>query len=148
MTALAFGFTKLVVSDLARAQRFYERAFGMAETGRVTTREHTFALEEVMLSLGGERSHVLALTRYLEREVPPAGAAWTGFVVPDIEATLGKIAAAGGRVEVPVHENAEHGVLAALASDPDGHMIEIIQMLAPQDAPGAHEGRRQDEPAG
>jgi predicted enzyme related to lactoylglutathione lyase len=129
MKALAFGFTKLVVNDLARAQRFYESAFGMAETGRVTTREHAFALEEVMLSLGAPGAHVLALTRYLERGIPPAGAAWTGFVVPDIAATLAAIEAAGGRVAVPVHENAEHGVLAALAEDPDGHMIEIIEML-------------------
>lgn len=133
MSALAFGFTKLVVRDLAAAERFYGRVFGMQPVDRVSTDEHAYALEEVMLSLSGNReAHLLILTRYLTRPVPPAGAAWTGFVVPDIDAALASVAAHGGTVAVPIHENAEYATKAAIAADPDGHLIEIIQLLEPR----------------
>ena len=133
MNALAFSFTKLVVRDLDVAERFYRDVFGMKPVRRVETREHRYALEEVIMSLdGAPGAHALILTRYLERPCPAAGAAWTGFVVADIDATIAALERAGGRTEVPVHANPEHGVLAAIVSDPDGHPIELIQMLAPQ----------------
>jgi predicted enzyme related to lactoylglutathione lyase len=130
VSALAFSFTKLVVSDLERAERFYCSVFGMKALHRVTSEEHAYPLEEVILSLTGEAGdHRLVVTRYLERPCPPAGSVWTGFVVADMAATLAAVEAAGGSIAVPVHENAEHGVLAAIAADPEGHLIEIIQML-------------------
>jgi predicted enzyme related to lactoylglutathione lyase len=131
MHALAFGFTKLVVNDLDRLERFYREVFGLERVGRVTTDEHQYALEEVILALPGEPgAHRLIITRYSQRPCPAAGAAWTGFVVPDIEAALAAVEHGGGAIEVPVHGNPEHGVLAAIAADPEGHLIEIIQMLA------------------
>ena len=126
----------VVVRDLDVAERFYREVFGMKPDHRVETQEHKYALDEVIMSLegapGAPAGHALILTRYLERPCPPAGAAWTGFVVADIDATIAAVERAGGRSEVPVHENAEHGVRAAIVADPDGHLIELIQMLAPQ----------------
>ena len=131
MDTLAFSFTKLVVGDLEASEGFYRDVFGMKPLHRVTTREHRYALEEVILSLDGEPSaHALILTRYLVRPCPAAGAAWTGFVVTDIDATIARLEKKGGRIEVPVHDNEEHGVRAAIASDPEGHLIELIQMVA------------------
>jgi catechol 2,3-dioxygenase-like lactoylglutathione lyase family enzyme len=130
MSTLAFGFTKLVVSDLDVSERFYRDVFGMKSLHRLASEEHAYALDEVVMSLSGsEGEHALVITRYLKRLCPPAGSAWTGFVVTDIEATLKCIERAGGRIEVAVHENAEHGVLAAIAADPDGHPIEVIQVV-------------------
>jgi catechol 2,3-dioxygenase-like lactoylglutathione lyase family enzyme len=131
MKARAFGFTKIVVADLDRVERFYRDVFGMEQVGRVTTDEHRYALDEVILALPGDPGgHRLVITRYRQRPCPPSGAAWTGFVVADMEATLAAVAAGGGEIEVPVHENSEHGVLAAIVADPEGHLIEIIQTLA------------------
>lgn len=137
MTALAFGFTKLVVNDLDALKRFYHNVFGMQQMHRVSTDEHKYALDEVILSLSGALdAHTLILVRYRERPCPPPGAAWTGFVVPDLAVTLAAIEQGGGRIEVPVHRNAEHGVLAAIAADPEGHLIEIIQLVgAPREQP-------------
>ena len=131
MKAQAFSFTKLVVEDLERSERFYCGIFGMAAIRRHTDSAHAYALDEVMLRLDGERHpHLLILTRYLGRPTPQAGAAWTGFVVSDITATLAAVENAGGRIEVAIHENREHGVLAAIVADPDGHLIETVQILA------------------
>jgi len=130
MTALAFSFTKLVVSDLDASERFYRDVFGMKSIHRVVSEEHTYGLEEVVMSISGAKGeHELIITHYLNRPCPLPGAAWTGFAVADIAATLDDVEKAGGKVEVGVHENAEHGVLAAIAADPDGHLIEVIQVL-------------------
>ncbi len=130
MTTLSFGFTKLVVADLDRAEGFYRDTFAMQALHRVTAEDHTYPLEEVVMALSPDgEGHKLLLVRYLARPCPPAGAAWIGFTVTDMSATLRQLEAAGGRIEVPVHENAEHGVLAAIAADPDGHLIEVIQLL-------------------
>lgn len=126
----AFSFTKLVVNDLDTAERFYCAVFHLRRLHRVTSDAHQYALDEVVLSHpDAPGGHALIITRYLQRPCPPPGAAWTGFVVPDIDATLSAVAAAGGKVEVPVHGNPEHDVRAAIAADPEGHLIEIIQML-------------------
>lgn len=61
MTARAFGFTKLVVEDFDRAELFYCQVFGLLPQHRVTTDAHEFALDEVILSLGGD-DHKLILT--------------------------------------------------------------------------------------
>ncbi len=130
MTALAFGFTKLIVEDLDTIEDFYCKVFGMQCVRRVTADEHEYALEEAILSLGGAaNSHALIITRYLHRPCPPAGAAWTGFTVSDIAATLVDAARAGGSITVPPHDNPDYGVRAAIVADPEGHLIEIIQMM-------------------
>lgn len=128
--ALSFGFTKLVVADLERAVRFYGAVFGMRGLHRVRAEDHAYPLEEEVMALADDPgAHRLVLVQYLEMAPPPAGAAWTGFAVPDIRETLAALEREGGRIAVAVHENAEHGVLAALAADPEGHMIEVIQAI-------------------
>lgn len=131
MPSAAFTFTKLVVTDLARAERFYRDVFGLEVTHRHASDDHAFGQEEAMLAApGGAGSHTLIVTRYLRQPCPAAGSAWTGFVVADIEATLAALEQAGGTVLVPVHSPDTHPVKAAVASDPEGHMIEIIEMIA------------------
>jgi catechol 2,3-dioxygenase-like lactoylglutathione lyase family enzyme len=131
MTALAFGFTKLVTNDLETSERFYCDVFGMKRVHRVSSDAHQYALDESILTLSGASDgHALVITQYRRRPGPPPGALWTGFTVPDIEQTLRELEWAGGRIEVPVHENSEPRVKAAIAADPDGHLIEIIQLVA------------------
>lgn len=126
----AFSFMKLVVSDLAAAERFYGEVFGLEVGHRHSADEHDYGQEESILSIPGQEGAVpLILTRYVRRPPPPAGAAWTGFTVPDLEVTVAAIEAAGGKIEVPIHTSSSHPVRAVVASDPDGHMIEVVQML-------------------
>jgi predicted enzyme related to lactoylglutathione lyase len=131
MAALSFGFTKLVVRDLDTIERFYCDVFGLKRVHFVSTDEHKFALDEAILTLTGKSdSHALVITRYRSRTCPPAGAVWTGFSVSDIDETLEVVERNGGRIEVPVHDNPKHRVRAAIVGDPEGHLIEIIQMMA------------------
>lgn len=44
-------------------------------------------------------------------------------------ATARAIEDAGGGIEVPIHTAPSHPVKALVARDPEGHMIEVIQML-------------------
>lgn len=130
MTALAFGFTKLVVDDLEGVARFYREVFGMKEVHRVSSDEHKYALDEVVLSLAtAPNQHALLIMRYRDRPCPAAGAAWMGFSVSDIAATLVAVEKFGGVIEVAVHKNEEHRVLAAIAADPAGHLIELVQSI-------------------
>ncbi|MBU6267824.1 MAG: VOC family protein [Sphingomonadales bacterium] len=129
---MTFSFTKLVVPDLAAAEAFYGAVFGMKPVHRVGA-GHGFALDEVILSGTGQPGgHSLALLQYRDRPCPPAGAAWTGFVVADLAATCAALTAQGGTIAEPIHENVEHGVRAALLADPFGHMIEAIELLRPR----------------
>jgi catechol 2,3-dioxygenase-like lactoylglutathione lyase family enzyme len=132
MKALAFSFMKLVVADLAAAERFYGEVFGLEVGHRHSSDEHEFGQEESILLVPGQQGGIpLILTRYLRRPAPPAGAAWTGFTVPDLEATVAAIEAAGGAIEVPIHASSSHPVRAVVARDLDGHLIEVIQILTP-----------------
>lgn len=134
MTAQAFGFTKLVVQNLDPVVRFYCEVFGLQEQRRVGTDQHRYALDEAVLTLPGAAPHALIITRYRQLQAPAAGAAWTGFVVDDLDATLALVTRLGGKVEVEPHRNPEYAVIAAIAADPEGHLIEILQMLAAQPA--------------
>lgn len=130
MTIPSFSFVKLVVADLDRAETFYSAVFAMEVKHRHNSDEHDFGQKEAVLGPSGASGSLpLILTTYLRRPCPLAGSAWTGFVVDDIEATVLALERAGGRVEVPIHRSHSPTVKAAVASDPDGHMIEIIQMI-------------------
>lgn len=123
-----FSFTKLVVSDLARSERFYCGVFGMRPIERVRSEEHAYGLEETILSSEGEASgHVLIVMRYLHRPHPLPGAAWLGFVVEDLDKTTEAALQHGGTIAVPSHENEQHGVRTVILADQDGHLIEVVQ---------------------
>jgi len=131
MPLSAFTFAKLVVSDLARAEAFYSTVFGLQVRHRHASDEHAYGQEEsILFHPDREGTTSLVLTRYLRRPTPPAGSAWVGFVVPDIAETAALLEQAGGTVEVPIHAPDSHPVKALVATDPDGHVIEVIEMLA------------------
>jgi catechol 2,3-dioxygenase-like lactoylglutathione lyase family enzyme len=136
MSASEFSFMKLVVADLAAAERFYCDVFGLEVSHRHASDEHAYGQEESILSGAGRQGSIpLILTRYLRRPPPATGAAWTGFSVADIEATATAIENAGGRIDVPIHSAPSHPVKALVARDPEGHMIEVIEIVADRHAP-------------
>jgi len=136
--------TKLIVADLDRAEAFY-RAIGMAVVSRNDGGEGDVHQAQVWLAAGtgagtgageGEAPdpHLLILSRFVELPAPagPAypGEVWLCFRVPDVEATIAAVLAAGGAVRRPGEDRPEHAVRAAVVTDPEGHLIELVGPMA------------------
>lgn len=137
--SISMSHTKLVVRDVGAAERFY-RAMGLKVVSRNVGGEGDVAQEQCWLSASGDASaHILILTRFLELPLPPEpvypGEVWLVFSVPDVDATCDAVATAGGRIVRPGQDRPEHAVRAAVVSDHEGHLIELVGPL------GASAGR-------
>lgn len=122
--------TKLVVRDLECSERFY-RAMGLKFISRNIGGDAEVRQEQCWLSESGDRStHVLILTRFLELPPPNPptypGEAWLAYKVADVDAMLTTIQASGGKILRAAQDRPEHSVRAAVASDPEGHIIELV----------------------
>lgn len=130
----AFTATKLVVRDLAAAERFYA-ALGLQVAGRNIGGEGVYRQDQVWLSASGTMDdHLLILTRFVD--LPPAetpaypGETWLCLQVDDIDRALASVAANGGETVNPPQDRPEHFVRAAVATDHEGHLIELVGPLA------------------
>lgn len=131
---VAFTATKLVVRDLAAAERFYA-ALGLQVAGRNLGGEGAYRQDQAWLSASGRQDdHLLILTRFVD--LPPAetpaypGETWLCLQVDDIDRALATVAANGGRTVNPPQDRPEHFVRAAVAADHEGHLIELVGPLA------------------
>ena len=133
MASTGFSFTKIVVGDIDAAERFYTDVMGMKRVLRFQTGEGEFELDEVIMSSSGayEGGHNLIVIRYLNQPAPTPGEGIFGFTVKDVDATITAVLAAGGTLHRPVRHLAEHGIKVAFVKDPEGHMLELVEM-APQ----------------
>lgn len=123
------NFFKLIVSDLDAAQRFYTDAFGLEQRDRIETEQ----LEEVMLAMPGERFN-LVLYRHKDGRALDIGSAYgpVGFVTRDLDAAHAHLLALGAK---PVRAPFAMGSMRiAFVTDPEGHEIELIQIVRPQSA--------------
>jgi catechol 2,3-dioxygenase-like lactoylglutathione lyase family enzyme len=132
---LAMHATKLVVRDLETAERFYQ-AIGMKVVNRNLGGEGAVRQAQCWLSAtGAAGEHILILSHFLEVPPPPPtvypGEVWLAVQVSDVDATVAAVVAAGGTLGRAGEDRPEHGVRAAVVSDPEGHVIEIVgPMLA------------------
>jgi catechol 2,3-dioxygenase-like lactoylglutathione lyase family enzyme len=127
---IAMHATKLVVRDVEAAERFY-RAAGLKVVSRNIGGEDEVRQEQCWLSVTGDAStHILILSRFVELPAQPRpvypGEVWLAFQVSDVDATLKTMEAAGGKILRPGQDRPEHSVRAAVVSDPEGHMIEVV----------------------
>jgi catechol 2,3-dioxygenase-like lactoylglutathione lyase family enzyme len=121
---------KLVVRDLTVTERFY-RAMGFKVVTRNTGGEKEVHQAQCWLSTTGDRnSFVLILSQFLEVAAPAKieypGEVWLVFMTSDVDATLRAVQEQGGRVMREGEDRPEHGVRAAVVSDPEGHIIEVV----------------------
>jgi len=122
--------TKLIVADLDRAEAFY-RAIGMAVVSRNQGGEGDVHQAQVWLAAGeGADPHLLILSHFVELPAPMGpsypGEVWLCFRVPDVEATIAAVTAVGGAVRRPGEDRPEHAVRAAVVTDPEGRLIELV----------------------
>lgn len=125
MTASAsIAFLKLTVSDLTRAQHFYEAALGFERVNGFDTPD----FEEVILAQPGV-AFQLMLLRYKDGRAAQADHGPTGFSTVDIAASHAALVAAGATPRGEVVD-VGGGILVAFLGDPDGHEIELVQFPA------------------
>jgi predicted enzyme related to lactoylglutathione lyase len=127
----SFGFTKLVVHDLEKLAAFYRDVYGLHAVNRVQERIGSEAIDEIMLSADPAATwSSLVLLQYTGRGPSPNGEAILGFTTDDLPALLERVRAAGGAVSAPIRELPRLGIRVAFATDPEGHLAELVQALA------------------
>jgi predicted enzyme related to lactoylglutathione lyase len=128
----SFAFTKLVVHDLERMAAFYCEVYGLHVANRVRgVQIGDEEIDELMLSPDPKATwSPLVLLRYLGRGPSPEGESILGFTTDDLPALLLRVQQAGGRIHAPIREMPELGIRVAFATDPEGHLAELVQVLA------------------
>ena len=125
-----FGFTKLIVQDLEAMATFYKDVAGLTESGRVQAAVGDRAIDEILFNATGEGGPTLVLFKFLDRDAPATEEAILGFVTPDLEAFVQRTKAGGGAVVTDIETQVEHGVKVAFVTDPEGHLLEVVELLS------------------
>lgn len=128
-----FAFTKIIVDDIDRPAAFYKTVFGFHEVFRIkeaVTPERP--IEELMLSLADSETSKeppLVLFKFLEEDPPKGSDVIIGLIVPDIKRTFELVQENGGSVVRWPQEDPPRGIICGFATDCDGRLLEIIQMM-------------------
>ena len=119
----------LNVADLRRSTDFYTHVFGMKEINRYETGEMT----EVFMKWREDDETALVLVVHGGGEAPSEdrrGYGRTIIQVPDAAAAVARIREAGGTAgdaQDVLVESLGVNMVIALAHDPDGYMLELVQ---------------------
>ena len=121
-------YVRVLASDPEAVATFYKKAFGMSETGRPADRP-TF--KEIALNFGATpeaarkaTSAPLVITTR-PKDTPAGAMASLILAVPDLDAAIASVKAAGGTLMRPASVSAQ-GVHFAFVKDPDGNQIEVL----------------------
>jgi predicted enzyme related to lactoylglutathione lyase len=126
----SYAFTKLVVDDLERMAAFYSDVYGLREIARVQEHIAGAAIDEIMLGVGSEMSSgSLVLLKFVDAPPPRSGEVILGFTTDDLPALLERVRGAGGGVHDAIRQMPEMKIQVAFATDPEGHLAELVQVL-------------------
>lgn len=131
MQPAQFSFTKALVHDLALMNTFYQTVFGWRQVASVQDRIGGEPIDEIILSPTGNMSMPsLILLKFVERPAPAASDSILGFTVENIQAVFAALSAAGAVVVDAPREMPHLALIVGFARDPEGRLLEIVQMLA------------------
>jgi len=127
-----FSFTKLIVHDVEKLAAFYAEVYGLHAVNRVRGESiGSEVIDEIMLSPDPKAPFgSFVLLKYVGRGPSPNGELILGFTTDDLPALLDRVRAAGGGVHAPPKEMPELKIRVAFATDPEGHLAELVQVLA------------------
>jgi predicted enzyme related to lactoylglutathione lyase len=125
-----FGFTKLVVQDLEAMAAFYKDVAGLVEMARVQDAVGDRKIDEILFNATGQGGATFVLFKFLDREAPAQEEVILGFQTDDIVTFVERTKAGGGTVVAPIEVKEAHGVKVAFVTDPEGHLIEVVELLA------------------
>ena len=120
------NFFKLVVRDAAAMTAFYEKTFGF----EVRSRFELPGIIEVMLALPGEAFTLVLYQNTDGREVVIGnGHGPVGFLTRDVDGAYAHALASGAQDDRAPFDLP--GMRIAFVKDPEGHQIEMIQLMRP-----------------
>ena len=125
-----FSFTKLVVADLETSAAFYTEVFGLQEQYRVKDAIGGRQIEEILYEATAPGGGTFVLLHFSDTPDAMPGSVIAGFVTDEIDDVFTRAVAAGATVIQTAHDAPEHGVRVGFLADPDGHLLEICQLLA------------------
>ena len=128
-----FTFTKLVVDDLDAMADYYCSVFGLHRGLREQYDDGVGGEpidEMALVAAPGDRFGSLSLLQFMNRPAPKGDEVILGFTTPDLTAILERIQGAGGSLVGKVKEIPHHDIRAVFARDPEGHLIEIVELGA------------------
>lgn len=130
-SALSLSFTKAIVADLQAMAVFYKSVFGLKEVMRVQDAIAGQKIDEIILSETGEMmpGSSFVLLKFVDQEPPKTSDSILGFITPDLDDLLRRVRAAGGTVTQDARTMVEHGIRVGFARDPEGRLLELVQML-------------------
>jgi predicted enzyme related to lactoylglutathione lyase len=128
----SFAFSKLIVHDLEKMAAFYRDVYGLHALNRVRGQSiGGEEIDEIMVSADPNAQYgSLVLLKYLGRAPSPSGELILGFTTDDLPGLLERVRAAGGGLHAPIQEIPEMKLRVAFATDPEGHLAELVQMLS------------------
>ena len=127
----SFAFTKLIVHDLEKMVAFYRDVYGLHAVNRVRGESiGDEEIDEIMMSPDAEAQWgPIVLLRYVARAPSPCGEVILGFTSDDLPALLERVQKCGGRVHAPTKQMPELKLRVAFATDPEGHLAELVQRV-------------------
>jgi len=129
MPADHFSFTKLVVGDLETAATFYKSVCGLTEQNRVEAKIGGKTISEILFNATAPGGASFVLLTFVGAAKPTAGGVIPGFITGDVDAFVARARAAGGTVVEEPADQPQHGVRVAFVTDPEGNLIEVVQLL-------------------
>ncbi len=124
-----FGFTKLVVAELAKSADFYKRVCGLTEQFRYSSTIAGRKIDEILFNATYPGGPTFVLLSFPDSPEAVTGESILGFTTPDLEAFLGRVAEAGGTVAEGIRVMEDMKLKVAFVRDVEGHLLEIVQML-------------------
>lgn len=128
-TTASHTFTKLIVGDLEKMAAFYQEVYGLEEIERIQSAIGADPIDEIMLGKADVLTGVLVLLKFIEKPPPELGEVILGFVTDDVEAVYEQVLASGGGIHAKIKQEPDSPYKVGFATDPEGHLAEIVQML-------------------
>jgi predicted enzyme related to lactoylglutathione lyase len=122
-----FGFMKLVAGDLDKCAAFYESALGLVRQRRIDFDGEAGKGSEILYEPTAAGGAMFVLIHYADKPVPAHGELVLGFYTSDIDATVARVAAAGGAVDRAPYAIPEMKLKVAFVRDVEGHAIEVLE---------------------